>query len=188
MTNNELDFGPLKKLVGVWVGDKGIDIAPEPDGEENNPYYETIVFTEVGDVTNAEEQLLTAVHYRQIVKRKSDDQVFHDETGYWMWDAKTQTVMHSFVIPRGVGVIAGGSYDQEKQTGNQVLLHVEAGADNKNWGIVQAPFMQQKARTTSFTHSITVDDNSLLYSETTTLEIYGKTFEHTDKNELVRQT
>ncbi len=60
---DELDYGPLKELIGTWHGDRGMDIAPEPDGAEENPYFETITFTAVGDVTNAESQLLAAVHY-----------------------------------------------------------------------------------------------------------------------------
>ncbi|MDA0305228.1 MAG: heme-binding beta-barrel domain-containing protein [Proteobacteria bacterium] len=84
---SEVDYGPLKHLVGSWEGDKGVDIAPEPDGEENNPYFETITFSEIGDLTNAESQILSALFYRQIVKRKSNDEVFHDQTGYWMMAA-----------------------------------------------------------------------------------------------------
>jgi len=68
----ELDYGPLAELIGVWKGDKGLDVAPEPDGEENNPYSEIITFSAIGDVTNAETQTLVVVHYRQIVSRKSD--------------------------------------------------------------------------------------------------------------------
>lgn len=29
-----VEYGPLKELVGVWKGNKGIDIAPESDGTE----------------------------------------------------------------------------------------------------------------------------------------------------------
>ena len=36
--NNDIDYGPLAGLIGVWKGDKGLDVAPEPDGTENNPY------------------------------------------------------------------------------------------------------------------------------------------------------
>ena len=75
-----IDFGPLTALIGVWKGDKGVDIAPEPDGEETNPFFETITFLEVGGVTNAESQNLSALHYHQIVSRKSDGAVFHNET------------------------------------------------------------------------------------------------------------
>ena len=58
-----INYGPLAALVGTWEGDKGIDRAPEPEGEERNPYYETIVFEAAGDVTNAEQQILSVVRY-----------------------------------------------------------------------------------------------------------------------------
>ena len=45
----EVDYGPLAALVGTWKGDDGMDVAPEPDDDERNPYYETIVFEEAGD-------------------------------------------------------------------------------------------------------------------------------------------
>jgi len=164
---NDIDYGPLKHLIGVWKGDKGVDVAPEPDGTENNPYYETISFTAAGDVTNAESQVLTAVHYRQIVQRKSNDKIFHDETGYWMWDAENSIIMHSLTIPRGVSVLAGGRYNNEKADDGSVILEVSAAIDNKDWQIIQSPFMQQHARTTAFRHRVTVGNDRLSYSETT---------------------
>ncbi|MEE8379854.1 MAG: heme-binding beta-barrel domain-containing protein [Gammaproteobacteria bacterium] len=183
----DINYGPLNRLIGVWKGDKGTDIAPEPDGTENNPYYETITFTAIGDVTNAESQALSAIHYRQIVQRKSDDEVFHDETGYWMWDKNTGIIMHSLTIPRAVSVIAGGSHDGNKNGGGNVVLEVSANINDKDWQIIQSPFMRDNARTTEFHHRITVGNGKLSYSETMMLEIYGRTFEHTDENELRRQ-
>jgi hypothetical protein len=184
---DDINYGPLTGLIGVWKGDKGIDIAPEPDGTENNPYYETITFEAIGDVTNAESQVLTALHYRQIVRRKSDDEVFHDETGYWMWDESAGTIMHSLTIPRAVSVIAGGSHDGKQKDDGSFVLEVSASLDDKDWQIIQSPFMRDNARTTEFRHRITVGKDKLSYSETTIVEIYGKTFEHTDDNELGRQ-
>lgn len=35
--STEINYGPLTELIGVWKRDKGIDVAPEPDGTENNP-------------------------------------------------------------------------------------------------------------------------------------------------------
>ena len=185
--NNDIDYGPLRELIGVWHGDKGLDIAPEPEGTESNPYYETITFTAIGDVTNAESQMLAVVHYRQIVQRKSNDKIFHDETGYWMWDASTGVIMHSLTIPRGVSVLAGGVYDGEKTDNDSVILKVSAALNDKDWQIIQSPFMQDNARTTAFQHRICVGNGKLSYSETTMVEIYGKMFEHTDQNELVCQ-
>ncbi len=183
----EVDYGPLAGLIGVWKGDKGLDVAPEPDGSENNPYHETITFTAIGDVTNAESQVLSVLHYRQIVQRKSDNDVFHDETGYWMWDPRTDTIMHSLVIPRAVCVLAGGKYDGAKNKSGDVVLEVAANVDDSDWKIIQSSFMQENARTTSFRHRITVGNGKLSYSETTMLDIYGKVFEHTDDNELLLQ-
>ena len=58
MSGSDIDYGPLAALIGTWQGDKGMDVSPEPDGIEENPYYETIVFEAAGDVTNAEAQTL----------------------------------------------------------------------------------------------------------------------------------
>lgn len=185
--STDINYGPLTGLVGVWTGDKGIDVAPEPDGVENNPYYETITFTAIGDVTNAESQVLAAVHYRQIVQRKSNDKVFHDETGYWMWDAEEKIIMHSLTIPRAVSVLAGGAYSGVKSSDGSIILDVSAGIDDNDWKIIQSPFMQKNAKTIKFRHRITVGNGKLSYSETTEVDIYGKLFEHTDQNELLRQ-
>lgn len=49
-----IDYGPFTDLIGVWEGQDGIDIAPYPDGKETNPFYEEIIYSAVGGVTNAE--------------------------------------------------------------------------------------------------------------------------------------
>ena len=183
----DIDYGPLIDLIGVWKGDKGMDIAPEPDGTEENPYYETITYTEGGDLTNAESQVLSVVHYRQIVKRKSNDEVFHDETGYWLWDAREQVIMHSLVIPRAVCLLAGANYKELRDKDGDLIIEVSAGIDDKDWGIIQSPFMKKNAKTTSFTQKIKVGKGKMFYSETTMLDIYGRIFEHTDQNELFKE-
>ena len=53
---------PLNRLIGVWKGDKGIDLAPKPEIDESNPYYETIVFEAVDIDANG--QALPAVTLR----------------------------------------------------------------------------------------------------------------------------
>lgn len=184
---DNIDYGPLTGLIGIWKGNRGVDIAPEPDGTENNPYYETITFESIGDITNAESQVLAAIHYRQIVRRKSTDKEFHNETGYWMWDANSETIMHSLTIPRAVSVLAGGSHSGTQEDDGSFVLEVSASLKNKDWQIIQSPFMRDNARTTEFHHKVTIDKDKLSYSETTIVDIYGKVFEHTDQNELRRQ-
>lgn len=184
--STDIDFGPLTGLIGTWKGDKGRDVAPEPDGSEENPYYETLTFEPVGDVTNAERQKLVAIRYLQIVIRKSDGKAFHNETGYWMWDAETQTAMHSLAIPRAVCVLAGGKVTSSVASGEALTLEVAARLGDPDWGIIQSPFMRDQARTVEFRHKIQLDGDRLSYAETTVVEIYGKTFDHTDENELAR--
>jgi len=183
----EINYGPLKALVGVWQGDKGMDIAPESDGTEENPYYETITITEGGDLTNGEEQVLSVVHYRRIVSRKSDNGVFHDETGYYMWDAENNVLMHSLNIPRAVSLLAGAALTTENYQNGNLNFELNAGIENKDWGIVQSPFMKAKALTKSYNQKLVVENGKLKYEETTMLDIYGREFEHTDINELVLQ-
>ena len=129
---------------------------------------------------------LAVLYYRQIVTRKEDNAVFHDECGYWTWDAATGTVTHSLSIPRAVTLLAGGEYKGETTADGRTVLDVAANLGDEHWGIVQSPFMRKNATTTAFSHHIEVGDGKLSYHETTTLDIYGKIFEHTDGNELTR--
>ncbi|CAA0103600.1 Uncharacterised protein [BD1-7 clade bacterium] len=184
-TIDGIEYGPLAALIGVWKGDQGVDIAPEPDGTENNPYFETITFEPAKDVENAEEQELVAVRYHQQVTRTSTGKVFHDQVGYWMWDARTRTLMHSFTIPRAVAIVSGAVLTEDQANNPTPLLKVTAGVD-PDWPIAQSPFMAQKAKTLSYECKIKVNGDKMSYAQTTMLDIYGREFEHTDKNALVR--
>ena len=177
------EFGPLKHLIGEWYGEQGMDVAPEPAGDEISDYFETIVYQPVGDVDNADEQELWAVHYHQIVTRKSDNKVYHNQTGYWIWEPARELVMHSFTIPRAVGVRAGGTC---KTDGDTSILEVSARLDDPEWGIVQSPFMAEKASSQEFTQTLRIGPDALSYKQTTVVNIYGRTFDHTDGNALTR--
>jgi hypothetical protein len=180
----EVDYGPLAGLVGTWTGDKGLDVAPEPDGKEENPYYETIVFEAAGDLQNAEKQTIAIVRYHQVVQRKSNDEVFHDQTGYWMWDAENHTVMHSIAIPRGLCLVAGGELNDSDLSADPLVIRVAAADGDPDWGIAQSPFLRDNAKTVKFLMRLEIGDGELVFSETTSLQIYGRDFEHTDDNVL----
>ena len=183
--SNGVDYGPLAMLIGTWKGGKGKDVSPEPTGQQEIPFSEVITFSEVGMVDNADQQHLAALGYHQVVTRLDTNKVFHDQMGYWMWDAATGTVMQSLVIPRAVAVLAGGTFKGDAK-GSTVNLYVESKLDDKKWTIAQSPFMQEKARTLEFYHTIKVSARELTYRETTMLDIYGKKFKHTDENTLTK--
>ena len=180
-----IDFGPLAVLVGLWEGDKGMDMAPEPDGETGTPYIDSLKFEIVGDVTNAEKQTLSVLRYYQVVRKKESGDVFHDETGYWMYDPATGLVMQSLTIPRGIALLAGG-HAGDFDVNGEVSIDVKATDGETEFGILQQGFMKDNARTTAFTHNITVNGDQMSYSETTSLEIYGRSYDHTDENTLTR--
>jgi hypothetical protein len=183
-----INYGPLVVLVGTWSGDRGVDRAPEPDGDERNPYYETILFEAAGDVTNAEQQTLSVVRYHQVVTRKSNDKVFHDQVGYWLWDPADDTIVETFTIPRGVAVVAGGKLAAPADVDQELVFKVEADASSPQFGIVQAPFMFKQAKTTAFSHTLTVLGDEMRYSESTILDIYDKkSYDHSDVNTLHRK-
>lgn len=181
-----IDYGPLAGLIGTWKGDKGVDRAPEPGGEERNLFYETLLFEACGDVDNAQEQVLAVVRYHQVVSRKTNDKVFHNECGYWSWDAKSGVLMQSLTIPRGFALVAGGRFDARADYSGELVLEVRAADQDPEWGITQSPFLRAKARTTAFTHKITINGDSLSYTESTLLQIYGREYNHTDVNRLTR--
>jgi hypothetical protein len=105
--------------------------------------------------------------------------------GYWLWDSADGTVMQTLTIPRGVTLIAGG---RAIVTDERTTFRVRAKNGSAEWGIVQSPFMTEKARTLEFRHDLTVEGDRLTYDETTVLAIYGKPrYLHTDRNILYRQ-
>ncbi len=176
---------PLLGLIGVWKGDKGIDLAPKPIEDENNPYYEVLTFEPVdSNIENAEEQELTAVRYFQEVREIANDKISHSETGYWIWDKNEGSIMCTFSIPRGVSLVAGGSFTAVENT--SITFNVDAGCDDKDWGIAQSPFMQKKAKTIAFKRSVKITGKTLSYQQETTVAIYDKTFAHHDSNELTK--
>lgn len=185
MSEAEVDYGPLAGLVGTWTGDRGMDIAPEPDGTEENPYHETLIFEAGGDVENAESQKLSIVPYRQVVQRKSNDEVFHHQVGYWLWDPATKTIVQSVSIPRAVCCLAGGTFGGDAN-GAEIVLKVASKLGDPDWGILQSPFMRDNASTEAFEHRIVLAGDELHYVETSYLDIYGRKFEHTDENTLKR--
>jgi hypothetical protein len=180
----DFDYGPLQGLIGQWRGDKGIDISPEPDDIERSPFYETITFNAAGDVDNADKQNLTILAYHQHVYRKSNDGQFHDQVGYFTWDAAMGIITHSFVIPRGVAIVAGGKVTEQSDEEMQIQLGASDG--DADWGISQSPFMRDNARTVSFSQHLILNEDTLSYEQTMVLDIYGRIFNHIDKSKLER--
>src|SRR5262245_12306700 len=123
-------FGPLASLAGTWQGSVGDDTAPDDDrGIEKNAFREQIIFTPTGIAAN-HEQILYVLNYERTAWRLREEEPFHKQLGYWIWDPAAKQVMHSFMIPRGLTVLAGGSAEADS-----TVLNVSAVAGSATFGI-----------------------------------------------------
>jgi len=114
------------------------------------------------------------VYYKQEVFKKSTGNKFHDQRGYFIYDAKNKTVYNSFCVPRATCVVAQG------KAGSKMTLTAPVN------GVAESSYMTKNAKTVGFTMNIEISDNKLSYSQVTNLEIYGKPFGHTDSGTLIK--
>jgi len=179
------ELGPLAALPGTWEGARGTDKAPDEDPAqtETNDYREQMHFEPTGLVENHTQQLYD-LRYRTTAWRVGEEQPFHEELGYWLWDAAAHQVMRCFMVPRGVTVIAGGSSDPDASA---FRLAAEVGSET--FGICSNPFLDKAFKTLRYELAFEVRDaHTIHYREDTVLQIQGQAepFHHTDENTLTR--
>ncbi|PIX53717.1 MAG: FABP family protein [Zetaproteobacteria bacterium CG_4_9_14_3_um_filter_54_145] len=176
-------LGPLAVLAGRWEGDSGIDVALGRNGPVQTAYREQMLFEPVGPVVNGP-QLLYGLRYATTAWPSGCDEPFHEEVGYWLWDASAGLVMRCFIVPRGVAINAGG-----EASAAATAFSMQATLASNTFGILSNPFLDKAFRTVCYDLSIEVhDDASFSYHEDTQLQIHGQDviFHHTDQNRLQR--
>lgn len=181
--SNIVNLGPLAPFAGIWEGDKGKDESPDDDrvSIEHNAFRERVVLEPIGLVEN-HEQSLYGLRYAKTAWRIGAPDSFHEEVGYWLWDAKAKQVMLTFIVPRGVTVLAGGTVEPDATT---MKLSAELGS--QVFGICSGPFLDEEFQTVRYDIELTANqDGSWSYSEDTQLKIKGQRelFHHTDVNTL----
>jgi hypothetical protein len=178
------DLGPLAALAGTWEGDEGLDVAfGNKEGRPiETPYRERAVFNPFGPVDNGT-QCLFGLDYRMSAWRAGEDDPFHTEVGYWLWDAADSQLMRCFMVPRGCTLLAGGLVAPDAKT---FSLQAEVGSET--YGILSNPYLAASARTVLYQVTITVDGDTFTYDENTMVELKrtGQPFSHTDRNRLRR--
>lgn len=179
------EWGPLARLAGIWEGDAGKDVAyGNVEGTEVvTPYREHIDFKPFGPVENGS-QVLYGLDYRMAAWRGDEENPFHTEVGYWMWDARDSEVVRCFLIPRGSAVVAGAVVPADATTFN-----LEANVGSQTYGILTNNWLDKNARAVRY--DVTIDtsvDGEFSYNETTVIQ-RAKMPEHhirTDANTLKR--
>jgi len=176
-------LGPLAALAGVWEGNQGIDISPGKDGAVETAYRERLVFEPMGPVNNGVQELY-GLRYSTTAWPLECDDPFHEELGYWMWDAYAKQVMRCFMVPRVVTVNAIGGAEADDKA-----FSLSANAGSEIAGILSNPFLDKAFKTVRYELDIEIHkDGSFSYFEDTQLQIPGldELFHHTDKNRLTK--
>ena len=179
------EWGPLQGLIGEWEGEGGLDRAfSHAKGEVlDTPYLEKVTMKPFGPVDNGR-QSLYGLDYKTAMWRDSEENPFHTEVGYWLWDAANGQVMRGFVVPRGITVLAGGAAKADSTSFN-----MSASLGSNTYGIGENLYLSGAASTVSYQVAITInDDDTWSYDETTMLRMsnFPDPFAHTDRNTLHR--
>jgi hypothetical protein len=184
--NSDIEnLGPLAVLAGIWEGAKGDDKAPDDDrvSVEHNQFRERMTFEPIGEVNN-HEQSLYGLRYFTEVWRLDAETTFHEEVGYWLWDAANEQVIKSFIVPRGNTIMAGGTAAVDATT-----FKMQAELGSETYGICSNKWLADEFKTVRFEMSVEVHDaNSFSYAEATMIQIKGQAelFNHSDTNTLQR--
>jgi hypothetical protein len=179
------EWGPLDALAGEWQGEGGLDTAFSHSQKKviETTYLEKATLKPFGPVANGNQELY-GLDYRSAMWRGSEENPFHTEVGYWLWDAATGEVLRGFVVPRGITVLAGGTAAADANT-----FTLSAKVGDAQYGIGENKYLAENASSVSYEATITVNDgDTWSYHETTTLHMneFPDPFLHTDHNTLHR--
>jgi hypothetical protein len=177
------NLGPLRRLAGIWEGQRGVDINPKADGPETREYYERIEMQPIDPQANGP-QLFYGLRYHLHVNTREEDISFHDQVGYWLYEAATGLILQTLAIPRGQIAIAAGHAEPDAKR-----LVLKATRGQTDYGICSTTFLELAFRTDSY--QITVefhDDGTWSYVSDTTLVVKGQDepFLHRDRNRLTK--
>jgi hypothetical protein len=175
-------WGPLAALIGEWEGGEGVDVAfANVAGRVvETPFRERVTMEPFGPVDNGS-QHLWGLDYRMAAWRVNEENPFHTEIGYWLWDADGH-VLRCFMVPRGSTLLAGGT-----ATSKATSFSLEAKLGSETYGILSNLYLAEKARTTMYTCNVSLGDGIFSYESCTTYHHHrGGEIAHTDRNTLKR--
>lgn len=178
------EWGPLGPMAGEWEGEGGLDTAFSHVQEQviGTPFRERTSLKPFGPVDNGAQRLY-GLDYRAAMWRGDEENPFHTEVGYWLWDAAAGEVLRGFVVPRGITVLAGGT---AAATDREFVLRAARGDDHYTIG--ENAYLAERARTLRYEVRVTVGADTWSYEETSVLQVaeLPEPLAHTDRNTLHR--
>ena len=113
-------------------------------------YLEKVSFNPFGPVDNGRQRLY-GLDYRMASWRNDEEDPFHTEVGYWLWDADAGQVMRAFMVPRATVVLAGGSRRAADDT--EFTMIGELG--EQTYGVLENQYLNENASTVRYEVKIT---------------------------------
>ena len=177
------NLGPLRRLAGIWEGMKGVDVNPKAEGPERRQFLERIEMQPIDPQANGP-QLFYGLRYHVHIVATDEDQTFHDQVGYWLYEPATGVIMQTVAIPRGQTALAGGHAERDA---SKLVVRAERGVTG--YGICSTDFLEWAFRTDAYELEVSfLPDGRWSYVSTTVLQVRGRTdpFQHIDRNTLAK--
>lgn len=179
--NTLANLGPLRRMAGLWRGEKGVDVKPKAQGPKTQVYVEHYELQPIDPQTNGP-QVFYGLRYHTFIHKPGLTKMYHDQVGYWLWEPATGTVLHTLAIPRGQIAMATGH-----ATADADRFELSAVRGSLTNGIVSNPFLEHAFTTTDWRIEVEFNaDGTWTYRQDTVLQIRGQAepFHHTDRNTL----
>ncbi len=178
------EWGPLEGLIGEWEAEGGLDTSfSHAEGKvKGTPYLEKVTFKPFGPVDNGSQHLY-GLDYKTAMWKEHEENPFHTELGYWLWDAETGEVLRAFVVPRGIAVLAGGT-----ASADATEFTLRAAVGDAQYPIGEGRYLTAHASSVTYEATISVGADEWSYHETTMLRMteFDDLLPHTDHNTLRR--
>jgi len=177
------NLGPLRRMAGLWRGEKGVDVKPKAQGPKTQIYVEHYELQPIDPQTNGP-QLFYGLRYHTFIHKPDQAKMYHDQVGYWLWEPATSSVLLTLAIPRGQVAMASGQVSADADR-----FELQAVRGSLTNGIVSSPFLEHAFTTTEWNIEVVFNaDGTWSYQQDTVLQIQGRTepFHHTDRNTLCK--
>ena len=79
--------------------------------------------------------------------RGDEENPFHTEVGYWLWDSATGEVLRSVSVPRGISVLAGGT-----AAADATSFSLRAAVGDPQYPIGEGKYLTANASSVTFEH------------------------------------
>src|ERR1700674_2475468 len=137
------NLGPLRAMAGVWEG-TGNDEHPASFGIERNTFFEHYELEPIDAQTNGP-QLYYGLRYHTHIVKPGEDETFHDQVGYWLWEPAAKAVTLTLAIPRAQVLLASGPAEPDAKD-----FELTAALGSQTFGILSNPFLDEAFRTLSY--------------------------------------